>query len=99
MQTITRNWNVNVLLGKLLLERGMRHDSRHFNQLFRQLRHSEHGALRDVVLKDLGHFDNLLGNSRKKRVKELEDVRQLVHPPSAAQEHRDRASEQERRSR
>ena len=46
----TGNWSVNVLLGKLLLERGMRHDGWHFHQLFRQLRLAEHSALRDDVL-------------------------------------------------
>ena len=39
---------------------------------------AEHDALRDRVLeKNLGHFDNVLGNH--KRAKELEDVRQLFH--------------------
>ena len=31
--TSARNWNVHVLLGSLLLQRGIRHDSRHFHQL------------------------------------------------------------------
>ena len=55
------------------------------------LRHTKHGALRDVVLeKNLGHCDNLLGNNRQHRVEDLED-RPPASPPTAAQEHRESA--------
>ena len=51
-------------LGKLLLQRRKRHGSRHLHQLFRPLRKTKiaiHQALRDTVLRDLGHCDRLLG--------------------------------------
>ena len=51
------------------------HGSRHFHQLFRQLR-LESRTVRDGVLWDLGHCDDLLGD---RSVEGLEDVHQLVH--------------------
>ena len=67
------------------------HGSRHFHQLFRQLR-LENRTMRDGIQWDLGHCDDLLGNCS---VEELEDVHQLV----AAQERRDRAPARARRTR
>ena len=57
---------------------GIGHDRRHFNQLFRQLRIAHCDAHRDVLTRDLGHFDNLLG-IRHERIEELEHVWQLFH--------------------
>ena len=51
-------------------------DCWHFHQLFRELRLTEDRTLRDGVLGDLGHVDNLLGH---RVVEELEHVHQLVH--------------------
>ena len=67
----TRNWNVNGLLDKSRL-------CRHFHQLFRQLRFAK-DSRRDVLEDDLGHVDNLLGNHKRRRVKETQDVHQLFH--------------------
>ena len=36
--TTMRNWNVDDVLGSLLLERGKRQESGHFHQLFHNLR-------------------------------------------------------------
>ena len=47
------------------------YDSRHFHQLFRQLRIAKSGSHRNIVRQDLGHFDNLLG-IRHERVKEMQ---------------------------
>ena len=73
----TRNWNVNVLLHTWLQPR-IGHDRRHFHQLFYQLRVTQNRAHRDVLRKDLGHFNDLLGIGRE-RVEELEHVWQLFH--------------------
>ena len=60
--TSARNLNVNDLLGSLLLQRGKRRDSLHSHQLFRILGKAPiNKKLWDSVLRDLGHFDNLLG--------------------------------------
>ena len=67
----TRNWNVNGLLNKSRL-------CRHFHLLLRQLRFAK-DLRRDVIEDDLGHVGNLLGNHRRKRVDETEDVHQLFH--------------------
>ena len=48
-----------------------RHDRRHFHQLFRQLRLLERGTLQDRVLKNLGHFDDLL-DVRQRLVEDLQ---------------------------
>ena len=50
---------------------------RHFHQLFRQLRIANSGSHRDIIRRDLGHFNNLLRIMRE-RAEELQDVRQLV---------------------
>ena len=50
------------------------HGSRHFHQLFRQLR-LENRTMRDGIQWDLGHCDDLLGNCS---VEELEDVHQTI---------------------
>ena len=56
-----RNWNVDDVLGSLLLERGKRQESRHFHQLFYNLRKTQIANARlDAVIGDLGHVDNLL---------------------------------------
>ena len=57
---------------------GRRHESRHFHQLFHQLRLAHSSAYGDVLGRDLGHFDDLLG-IRHERVEETEDVWQLFH--------------------
>ena len=44
---------------------------RHFHQLFRQLRLLERGTLQDRVLKNLGHFDDLL-DVRQQLVEDLQ---------------------------
>ena len=63
--TETRNWDVFVLLNQILMGKGLRHHSRQFHQMFRQLPPTEHGKLRDCVLEiDVGHFDHLLGENR-----------------------------------
>ena len=49
----------------------LRHDRRHFHQLFRQLRLLERGTLQGHVLKNLGHFDDLL-DVRHQLVDDLE---------------------------
>ena len=59
--TTTRNWSFNGLR-----EEGW--DGWYFHQLFRQLRLANGSSRRDVLERDLGHFDNLFGNHRKKRV-------------------------------
>ena len=53
--TTMRNWNVDDLLGSLLLERreGQR---RHFHQLFCLLRTTNRRTLWNSVLRELGHF-------------------------------------------
>ena len=51
------------------------HGSRHFHQLFRQLR-LKNRTVRDGELWDLGHCDDMLGD---RSVEELEEVHQLVH--------------------
>ena len=48
--TTTRNWIVNNLLGKALLEQGLRQDGGHLHQLFRHLRRKVHRALWDNVM-------------------------------------------------
>ena len=57
---------------------GKRHESRHFHQLFHQLRFANDRSHRDVLGQDLGHFDDLFGIGHE-RVEELEHVWQLVH--------------------
>ena len=76
-ESMTRNWNVNVLL-HYPLQQGKGYDRRHFHQLFRQLRIANIVSHRNIVRQDLGHFDNLLG-IRHERVEEMQDVRQLFH--------------------
>ena len=51
---------------------------RHFHQLFRQLRLLERGTLQDRVLKNLGHFDDLL-DIRKRLVEDLQHFHHRVH--------------------
>ena len=67
--TTMRNWNVDDVLGSLLLERGKRLESRHFHQLFHNLRVTQiavDNARLDAVIGDLGHVDDLLhGHLRK----------------------------------
>ena len=58
--TTTNTWNVNVLLHSPLPHRPG-HDRRHFHQLFHQLRLANCCSQGDVLRRDLGHFDNLLG--------------------------------------
>ena len=75
----TWNWNVDDLLGSKLLERRIRHDSRHMHQLFHHLRLAQiiPQALRSHVQEDLRHFNILLGNHRQERGEKLEDIGQL----------------------
>ena len=72
--TTTRNWIVDDLLGSPLLE-----EVEMVHQLLRQVRLATQASRRDVLERDLGHVDNLLGNRRQTRGQELEDVRQLFH--------------------
>ena len=55
-----RKWNVNDLLGSLLLEQGKRQHCWHFHQLFRHLRKAVDQTQLVDVFWDLGHVDNLL---------------------------------------
>ena len=53
---------------------------RHFHQLFRQLRLLERGTLQDRVLKNLGHFDDLL-HVRQRLVEDLHTTESTVCVP------------------
>ena len=53
---------------------------RHFHQLFRQLRLLERGTLQDRVLKNLGHFDDLL-DVRQRLVEDLHTTESTVCVP------------------
>ena len=78
-----RNWNVS----DLPMDRvSKRHEFRHFHQLFRHLLHRETPAPATTARRrDLGHFDNLLGNEQ---VEVPERLHQLVHPLFAHPWHR-----------
>ena len=66
----------------LLLEQGIGQHSRHFNQLFHQLRLRQSRALNSTNRKSkLGHFDNLLDNRRQGKAKESVHFHRLFHHP------------------
>ena len=68
------------LLGSPLLEQGKGQHSRHFHQLFHQLRLRQSRALNSTTRKGkLGHFDNLLGNRRNGNAKERVHIHWLFH--------------------
>ena len=74
-----RNWSVDDLLGSPLLEQGIGQHSRHFHQLFHQLRLRSRALNSTNRKSKLGHFDSLLGKRRHKIAKEQAHFLWLFH--------------------
>ena len=76
-----RNWNVNGLHDSPL-QRRVRDDRRHMHQLFRRLRwvsKVHHTMTRNLIQRDLRHFDNRLGNHRRVELPHEFDHLHLPH--------------------